>query len=56
MSRIAQTLGKIHWLKDRDGYDYVERIFDARDNRRRTLKLTPKGDKAMQRVWEALRA
>lgn len=49
-SRTVQALSKVHYFKDRPGFDVVERVFDPKDNRKRTLKLTPKGEKLMARV------
>lgn len=50
MSRTIQTLGKIHYLKERAGLDLVERSFDIADNRRRILKLTPKGERFLAKL------
>jgi len=54
MSRTVQALSALHYFKDRPGFGLVERIIDQQDNRFRTLKLTPKGEKLMQRVSEVL--
>ena len=49
-TRGVQTLGKVHYLKEREGLDLVERAFDPQDNRRRILRLTSKGEKLVARV------
>jgi DNA-binding MarR family transcriptional regulator len=54
-SRTIQALSTIHYLKDRPGYGLVERVFDPTDNRRRELKLTPKGEKAVDKLVDATR-
>jgi DNA-binding MarR family transcriptional regulator len=53
-SRTIQALSKIHYHKDRPGFDVVERVFDAQDNRRRTLKLTAKGERIMAKIQAML--
>lgn len=53
-SRTVQALSSVHYLKDRAGYGLVERIFDASDNRRRTLKLTTNGRRAIDKVVGAI--
>ena len=52
MSRTVQTLGDVHYLKDKPGLQLITRAFDLRDNRRRLLKLTPKGE----RLWAKIEA
>lgn len=54
-SRTVQALSSMHYLKDRPGYGLVERVFDPTDNRRRELKLTPKGQKAVEKLSEAIK-
>lgn len=54
-SRTVQALSTMHYLKDRPGYGLVERVFDPTDNRRRELKLTAKGQKALDRLSESLK-
>lgn len=49
-SRTIQALSSVHYLKDRAGFDVVERVLDRQDNRRRFLKLTPKGDKLITKI------
>lgn len=51
-SRTVQSLGKVHYSKKRDGYDLVDRAFDATDNRRRMLRLTPKGERLMAKLMK----
>jgi DNA-binding MarR family transcriptional regulator len=51
-SRTVQALSSMHYLKDRPGYGLVERVFDPTDNRKRELKLTAKGQKALDRLAE----
>lgn len=53
-SRTVQTLGPMHYLKDREGYGLVERQFDQMDNRKRTLRLTPKGERVMAKLQAVL--
>ena len=53
-SRTVQTLGTTHYLKDREGYGLVERQFDPVDNRKRTLRLTPKGERVMAKLQAVL--
>jgi DNA-binding MarR family transcriptional regulator len=53
-SRTIQALSKIHYHKDKPGYDVVERIIDGQDNRRRTLKLTAKGERIMAKIQALL--
>lgn len=48
ISRTVQTLGRTHYLKGKAGLDLVERQFDPTDNRRRVLRLTPKGTRLMR--------
>ena len=52
ISRAIQSLGKVHYLKAREGLDLVERAFDPSDNRRRTLKLTPKGERFVTKLFK----
>jgi DNA-binding MarR family transcriptional regulator len=52
-SRTIQALSSIHYLKDRPGYGLVERVFDPTDNRKRELKLTSKGEKAVEKLIDA---
>lgn len=52
-SRTIQALSTIHYLKDRPGYGLVERVFDPTDNRKRELKLTAKGRRAVDKLLEA---
>ena len=52
MSRTVQALGPVHYMKDRDGFNLVDRAMDVTDNRKRVLKLTPKGEKLMAKVVE----
>ena len=54
ISRTVQTLGKVHYLKGKDGLDLVDRAFDPTDNRRRVVKLTPRGEKLMRAVVRAM--
>ena len=54
-SRTVQALSQIHYLKDRPGYGLVERMFDPTDNRKRELKLSPKGQRAIERLMESLK-
>lgn len=49
-SRTIQALSRIHYSKDRPGFDLVERAFDPADNRRRTIRLTTKGQSALTRL------
>src|ERR1700730_12034842 len=53
-SRTAQALSKIHYNKDRPGYDVIESTFDAQDRRLRALKLTPKGEKIITKMQQIL--
>jgi DNA-binding MarR family transcriptional regulator len=53
-SRTVQALSKIHYHKDKPGHDVVERVIDGQDNRRRTLKLTPKGERIMAKIQALL--
>jgi DNA-binding MarR family transcriptional regulator len=53
-SRTIQALSKIHYYKDKPGFDVVERVIDGQDNRRRTLKLTAKGERIMAKVQALL--
>ena len=50
ISRTIQALGDTHYLKDRAGYGLVSRAFDPTDNRRRLIKLTARGEKAIERT------
>jgi len=52
MSRTVQLLSALHYSKDKAGYGYIERVFDPTDNRRRTLRLTAAGEKAVAKMLE----
>lgn len=54
ISRTVQTLGDVHYLKGKEGLKLITREFDPTDNRRRVLKLTPKGTKLLRAVLGAL--
>lgn len=54
ISRTVQALSAVHYMKDREGYGLVERVFDPMDNRRRTLRLTASGRKAVAKVLSAM--
>ncbi len=54
-SRAVQTLGDVHYNKNDPGYQLVERGFDAKDNRRRVLRLTAKGEKFLQKICASKR-
>lgn len=56
MSRAVQSLGKVHYLKGKPGFDLVERTFDPTDNRRRVLKLTSAGEKLARAVLRKMEA
>ena len=55
MSRTAQTLGETHYGKDKPGLGLVVRTMDVRDNHKRIMQLTPKGERLMVKVNAALR-
>ena len=50
MSRMVQTLGAIHWQKDKAGFGLINRDMGAADNRMRQLSLTPKGEKLVAKL------
>lgn len=52
MTRTVQSLGEVHYLKKRPGLGLVERAFDAADNRLRTLRLTPKGERFAAKLFK----
>jgi DNA-binding MarR family transcriptional regulator len=54
ISRTVQTLGKVHYLKGKEGLDLVSREMDPSDNRRRVLRLTSRGEKLMRSVVRAM--
>lgn len=56
VSRLVQALSKVSYQKDREGFDVVERRFDALDNRSRTLTLTPKGERVLNKLIDVLTA
>ena len=49
-SRSVQALSHVHYLKDRPGFGLIERVLDPTDNRRRELRLTAHGSKAIERL------
>jgi len=53
-SRTIQALSAVHYYKDRPGYDVVERVFDTQDLRKRSLRLTPNGEKLMAKIQAIL--
>ena len=53
MSRIVQLLSSVHYMKDKEGFGYVERVFDPVDNRKRNLRLTAAGEKALAKMIDA---
>lgn len=55
ISRTVQALSDVHYYKDRAGFGLVERIIDPTDNRFRTLKLTPNGEKLLAKVAEEMK-
>jgi len=54
MSRAVQTLSRVHWSKTREGLDLIERIIDPLDNRRRILRLTPRGERLAAKVSDVM--
>jgi DNA-binding MarR family transcriptional regulator len=56
ISRLVQALSKVSYQKDREGFDVIERRFDARDNRFRSLVLTSKGERVLNKLIDALTA
>jgi len=54
ISRLVQALSKVSYQKDREGFDVVERRFDALDNRSRSIVLTPKGERVLNRLIDVL--
>jgi DNA-binding MarR family transcriptional regulator len=55
ISRTAQGLGDIHYQKAKPGLGLVERQMNLTDNHKRTLRLTPKGERLMVKVAGALK-
>lgn len=55
ISRTVQALSEVHWQKDKEGLRLIERQMDRNDNRRKILKLTPKGEKFAAKLIEAMR-
>jgi len=49
-SRTVQALSHVHWKKDREGLNLIERVIDPVDNRRRALRVTQKGERLIARV------
>lgn len=54
MSRMVQTLGAVHWQKDKPGFGLIDRAMGAKDNRTRELTLTPKGEKLVAKLTAQL--
>lgn len=44
VSRIVQMLSAVHYSKEKEGHNLVERKFASHDNRSRSLAMTPKGE------------
>lgn len=55
ISRTAQSLGDVHYLKGRPGLGLVDRQMNLTDNHKRTLRLTAKGERVMAKVAGVLR-
>ncbi len=54
ISRLVQALSKVSYQKDREGFDLVERRFGVRDNRSRTIVLTPRGERVLNKLIDLL--
>lgn len=54
ITRTTQTLSDRHYLKEREGLRLIERVMDPQDLRRRTLKLTPKGERLIAKCIETV--
>ena len=52
MNRITQTLGDLHYSKDGEGFGLVERTLDSKDLRMRILRLTPKGQRVITKLFK----
>lgn len=52
ISRTLQTLSSMHYLKNRAGLQLISRELDVMDNRRRIVRLTPKGVKLLEKARE----
>lgn len=55
ISRTAQTLGDVHYTKGKAGLGMIERQMNLTDNHKRTLRLTPRGERVMAKVAGALK-
>jgi DNA-binding MarR family transcriptional regulator len=53
MSRTIQALSKVHWTKNKAGFDIVERDMSAVDNRRRCIRINTNGEALMARLQPA---
>lgn len=50
ISRLVQALSKVHYSKEKEGFDLVQRTFAPHDNRSRQLVLTPKGERVLGKL------
>ena len=50
MSRTVQTLADVHYLKEKPGLGLIDRVMDLTDNRKRTLRLSAKGERLMAKI------
>lgn len=55
ISRTAQGLGDIHYMKGKPGLGVIERQMNLTDNHKRTLRLTAKGERVMAKVAGVLK-
>jgi DNA-binding MarR family transcriptional regulator len=55
ISRTAQGLGDIHYMKGKPGLGVIERQMNLTDNHKRTLRLTAKGERIMAKVAGTLK-